>query len=441
MQNSELQLIADSCTRKFRKIDLTDLGFINFSDFRKILVDVSSLGITEIDITKICQLIPRNPFGRILYAKFLQVLRQVRFKSLKNAIIESQGGLQSLLLQECKNYEILNRIPITQHDIESIVENTTTPKISRNNTKKNIVLTGLLQFKSLIEILQNSPNVNLGKLQVMVLMSDAEILKDGFVDYFKFIPLIANTIKLLLKPKNLLRRAEMIESKDLSCESLLKGLSSIEFEKQLRTLFISYDSDHSGGLDLNEFIRLLSSLELGMTVTEMTGLMVIADPNSIGVIEFDDFVKFLSLNLIHLEREKRVRKMQTSFQFRSRSATLVEDNNNNNNNNEYKNKNNANNSNNASQNNMVINSLEVQNIQNLLTRLFEFSDREKNGFLSFTEIQKILLSSYQKEVSYYEIEIMLSDIDVNIEGEINYRNCLTELAKTLSVRKNNFDLY
>lgn len=230
MQNSELQLIADSCTRKFRKIDLTDSGFVNFSDFRKILVDISSLGITEIDITKICQLIPRNPFGRIIYAKFLQVLRQVRFKSLKNAIIESQGGLQSLLLQECKNYEILNRIPISQHDIES-TENITTPKISRNNTKKNIVLTGLLQFKSLIEILQNSPHVNLGKLQVMVLMSDAEILKDGFVDYFKFIPLIANTIKLLLKPKNLLRRAEMIESKDLSCESLLKGLSSIEFEK------------------------------------------------------------------------------------------------------------------------------------------------------------------------------------------------------------------
>jgi hypothetical protein len=58
----------------------------------------------------------------------------------------------------------------------------------------------------------------------MVLMNDATIMSDGNVDYFKFIPLVANTIKLLFDPKNLRQRAEMIESEDLSCESLLKGI-------------------------------------------------------------------------------------------------------------------------------------------------------------------------------------------------------------------------
>ena len=122
------------------------------------------------------------------------------------------------------------------------------------NSTKKFVHSGLLAFRHLVEILQNSSHVSLGKLQVMVLMSDAIILSDGNVDYFKFIPRVANTIKLLFEPKNLRQRAEMIESEDLSCESLLRGMSNIEFEKQLRTMFISYDTDRSGTLDQIELL-------------------------------------------------------------------------------------------------------------------------------------------------------------------------------------------
>lgn len=63
----------------------------------------------------------------------------------------------------------------------------------------------------------------------------------------------------------------------------ITGISSSDFEKQLRTMFISYDTDKSGGLDQEEFIRCLKSLELELTETEMVGLMILADPGNIGI--------------------------------------------------------------------------------------------------------------------------------------------------------------
>ena len=76
MYNQELKIISDTCMKKFYILDKKDSGSIKISEFRKILSTVSSLGITENDICKICQLIPRNAFGRCIYSTFGKVLRQ-----------------------------------------------------------------------------------------------------------------------------------------------------------------------------------------------------------------------------------------------------------------------------------------------------------------------------------------------------------------------------
>ena len=74
MQNQELKQISETCMKKFWAIDVTEIGYIKVSEFRKILVNVSSLGLSESDISKICQAIPRNSFGRCIYATFSKVL-------------------------------------------------------------------------------------------------------------------------------------------------------------------------------------------------------------------------------------------------------------------------------------------------------------------------------------------------------------------------------
>ena len=459
MQNQELKQISETCMRKFWTLDSKDSGFIKVSEFRKILVNVSSLGLSENDISKICQLIPRNSFGRCIYVTFSKVLRQIRFISLRNAIIESQGGLQSLLLTECKQAEAKHRVPVTKKEIETSVKN-------GQIIPKKFVPSGLLAFRHLVETLQNSSHVSLGKLQVMVLMTDAEIMSDGNVDYFKFIPRVANTIKLLFEPRNLRQRAEMIENEDLSCESLLKGMSSEDFERQLRTMFISYDTNRSGALDQEEFIRCLKSLELELTETEMVGLMIVADPKQIGSIGFEDFVKFLSLNLMHLVREKHLRQLQATFVNRSRSVSVDNGNtsydvtppnglnnsnsggNNHNSNNNNNNNSSIHNTNHSSSSSMdhdgseksIANTLndaflieEAEMTQHLL-RIFEFADRERTGLLPYDEVEKIL-RSLDVRISQFEIQVILSEIATDPMGRIEYKSFAPVCADLLMVRQ------
>ena len=216
LHTQELKTISDICMKNFWFIDKKDSGFIKVSEFRKVLASVSSLGITENDISKICQIIPRNSFGRCIYSTFNKVLRQIKFWTLRNTIIENQIGIQSLLINECKLAEMKYRIPVTKKQIEN--------KLSNMNgiITTKFMHTGLLAFRYLVETLQKSAHVSLGKLQIMVLMSDAEINFDGTVDYFKFIPKVANTIRLLFEPKNLKQRAEMIEGVELCSANILK---------------------------------------------------------------------------------------------------------------------------------------------------------------------------------------------------------------------------
>ena len=222
MYNQELKSISDMCMKKFLILDKKDSGSIKISEFRKILNTVSSLGITENEICKICQLIPRNAFGRCIYSSFGKVLRQTKFLALRNTIIENENGIQSLLINECKFAEMKYRVPVTKKQIDNKMNNV------NGMISKTFMHTGLLAFRYLVEILQKSTNVSLGKLQIMVLMSDAEMLFDGTVDYYRFIPKVANTIKILFEPKNLKRRAEMIEGVDFSSINILKMLYCID---------------------------------------------------------------------------------------------------------------------------------------------------------------------------------------------------------------------
>jgi Ca2+-binding EF-hand superfamily protein len=59
MHSQELKQICDICMMKFRALDEKKSGYIKMSEFRKILVNVRALGVSELDISKICQLIPR----------------------------------------------------------------------------------------------------------------------------------------------------------------------------------------------------------------------------------------------------------------------------------------------------------------------------------------------------------------------------------------------
>ena len=79
------------------------------------------------------------------------------------------------------------------------------------------------------------------------------------------------------------------------------------------TMFRTYDVNHDGILDESEFLVCLQSLDLQLTIGEMSALFAAADTKCQGFLKFDDFSAFLSHNLINLEREKHIRVLQKAM--------------------------------------------------------------------------------------------------------------------------------
>lgn len=365
LSKEELKSLTRDSLERIKELDTKGYGVIKSNELRRCLSSTPPLGLTETEISLICQMLPRDPFGRCVYSKFEDVLMQVRFLTMKNAVVESQGSdLQKYLLDICKEEEM---------------------KLKRLQGDNDAVATGMLAFRSLIAILCNAPRLSLTRLQVMVIMAEA-IVVDGMINYYQFIPVVAKTIEYMFEPKSLRLRAELIETTDLSPEALLQGMSSDMFEQRLLTLFKSYDIDHNGVLDEEEFMACLQSLDLQLTKGEMVALFATADINNVGVLKFEDFVQFFTHNLIHLEREKHIRLLQKSIHSRSQEMDGKSD---------------------------------LEKYIDHLTTIFRLADTENTGKLQYTEFVEVL-KSLEVNISEFELNIVLSELDSDGDGLIEY---------------------
>lgn len=391
----ELQTAADTCLEKIYEIDTKRYGLIRAPELKKALNAVApTLGLREHEVSLLCQMLPRDQFGRVKYnsspSAFLETLSKVRFMTMKNAMIEAQGsGLQKYLLDLCKEEEMKS-------------ENYKGPK-------EKFVPNGVITCRSLINILSNSSRLSLSRLQVLVIMSEASVL-DGMINYFQFVPVVAKAIEIMFEPKALRQRAELIEKTDLSPEALLQGMSSDMFEQRLLTLFKSYDIDHNGMLDQNEFVACLESLDLQLSYGEMVALMAAADTEQHGYLKFEEFVGFFTHNLLNLEREKRLRLLQSSMQKEAAGHCKTIP-------------------------NSACANAHVEQEQDLITRLthlFELYDKDKSGFIRFEDFDHIL-RNFSLHSSRFLMELMISELQVNEDGLVEYHKSLRLCADLLKV--------
>ena len=291
ISTTDLERITDLCLEKIYEVDAKRYGLIRIPELKRCLNAAAiHSGLRDNEINMICQLLPRDQFDRCKYNTqpdtFFDILSKVRFMTMKNAMIESQGsGLQKYLLDLCRDEE---------------------GRLNEAHEKGTAVITGAIPFRTLINILSNSARLSLSRLQVLVIMSEAHV-QEGMINYFQFIPVVAKAIEIMFEPKALRQRAELIEKTDLSPEGLIQGMSTDAFEQRLLTLFKSYDIERSGALDQNEFIACLESLDLQLTYAESVALFHSADRDHSGMVDFEGFISFFTNNLVALEREKQVR--------------------------------------------------------------------------------------------------------------------------------------
>ena len=81
--------------------------------------------------------------------------------------------------------------------------------------------------------------------------------------------------------------------------------STEELEKVLVGIFNDGDSDGNGYLDPAEFMKLLETADLGLDASDKRQLLVLADANGDGKIEYAEFAP-LGADIIHMMRIRQL---------------------------------------------------------------------------------------------------------------------------------------
>jgi Ca2+-binding EF-hand superfamily protein len=336
------------------------------------------------------QSFPTDTFGRLIYKDFENALFEVKMATMRNMILESQGSdLHRVLMQMCRDEDrnILNQSSVYSGSDDKL-------------TDSSPALTGWLPMRALVNIMVGSPRLCLSRLQVMVITSEADVV-DGKVNYHLFCPVAAKTIELMFEPKALKQRAELIETSDLSPETLLNGTSNEVFVERLESLFQAHDTDKLGELDAKQFRSMLEAMDLMLSPAEILSIMAIADNNGNGLISFDEFSKFCIKNLLHLEREKHIRVLQKSLH-----GSVVS----------------------GEHGNMTDRASFVR----MLNLLFSEADPERTGVVSYRQLQDIFIK-LDKKLSQYQILFLISECNANENGLVEYEKYIETCVDFLEV--------
>jgi len=86
-------------------------------------------------------------------------------------------------------------------------------------------------------------------------------------------------------------------------------LTQEQLEEELRALFDKYDEDGSGTLTLQEFKEAMAAVNLGLSEKEMKQLLIEADVNDDGVIEYNEFLNMIR-ELLNVTNEDDLSKVR-----------------------------------------------------------------------------------------------------------------------------------
>jgi Ca2+-binding EF-hand superfamily protein len=400
VNREEVQRIAQAFFDRVKSYDTAvgnraAVGALRPSELRKCLKSLAqSSGLTNSEINMIAQSLPKDPFGRLVYKDFRNVLYKVKIAAMRNMVLESQGSdIHRYIMQMCRDEE--KALAALDVDARS--------RTSHADKEDDSNLTGWLPLRSLINIMIASPRLSLSRLQVMVIASEAQLV-DGRVNYLHFAPVAAKTIELMFEPKALRQRAELIETSDLSPEVLLNGTSPELFVSRLKSLFKSYDIEKKGELNAKQFRAMLESMDLQLSPGEILSLMAIADYNNNGYISFDEFCEFCMNNLLHLEREKHIRLLQKAIHGTVHQTDAERD------------------------------GQEIQDFENHLKSIFYIADKDNNGTLEYDELENLFLS-LNIHLSQFQLYMLMSECDTNGDGHVDYQEFIPVMVDILEAAK------
>jgi Ca2+-binding EF-hand superfamily protein len=140
-----------------------------------------------------------------------------------------------------------------------------------------------------------------------------------------------------------------------------------------------------------------------------------ADSDHRGYLEFADFMSFFESNLLNLEREKRIRLLQSSMQSNKRTGNDVQEG-----------------GNLGKDENETDIDRSEQSLMDRLLSIFRLSDRENTGFISYDEFTDIM-HNFSVHSSNFLMDVLLSELRMNDNGMVDYMKSITTCADLLKV--------
>ena len=290
LNSGHLDMLVQKAGAIFEESDTTAKGVLSRQEFKACLKKIGQ-DLTRVEINMVLANMPCDAFGKIKYSSFGEVAYKVRFITIKNSILETQASdTEKLLMTLCREEE------------RSGMDLTDNEEPSYN---------GMITTIQLSNVLTNA-KLSLNRLQVTSVMCEVSV-DDGMVDYWKFIPIAAKAIDQMNNPENIQWKADILAQEQIYPEDFLKGKKEDELKEELHRLFDKYDADMSGELDQTEFEICLKELDLGLSKGQISALMAMADADNEGTVDKSEFMEFGFHHLVHLQREKHMRHIQSSL--------------------------------------------------------------------------------------------------------------------------------
>jgi len=231
---------------------------------------------------------------------------------------------------------------------------------------------GVLQpheFASLLEL----SGFSFTPSQIEDLMSQADVNRDGVIEYDEFIPVAMD----ILRARKEAGAAPMPRMQDVPPPML---------ERYFRKLFSIADTNRDGVLQPEEFKRLLELSGFNFSAVQIANLMDAADTNHDGVIQYEEFLP-VALSLVNAQQtavdsyiSEQEEEAARQFLLKGQSQAVLE---------------------------------------RQMRKLFMFADRDSSGFLDFKEFRAVV-TQMGVDLTQAQTDKLMRMIDVNRDGQINY---------------------
>ena len=290
--------------RAFADADADGNGVLSEGEFKQCLQD-AALGLTKQQINVLMSETDLDGDGNVCYEEFVPICYGIFVEMFK----------EDLLRKEVRNSADWLESTIIEHF-----------------TAQDENGVGKLPHKAVKKVLQRLSYegffiMGLSNLQVMAIMSEANLDSSNCVDYVLFARTAAGMIYNLLDTDAITKRQTALATMaDSDAAFVLRRMSEDQIMDLLKQAFQEADADGNGYLTPDETFEVLHSLgagDLGLTEKEVTALMASLDENDDGVVTYPEFITFMFDVLQHLDREAQITEIAFNSVLESVDAEAV----------------------------------------------------------------------------------------------------------------------